>query len=45
VNVPGTVNDANWSYRMPMGMAALMDAIGTAERLRDLAVRSGRIAP
>ena len=43
VNVPGTVNDSNWAYRMPMGMAALTDATGTTERLRGLAAGSGRL--
>jgi len=41
VNVPGTVNESNWSYRMPMTVAALLEG-QVAERLRGLAVRSGR---
>jgi 4-alpha-glucanotransferase len=42
VNVPGTVNESNWSYRMPMTAAALMEGVEVAERLRGLAVQSGR---
>jgi 4-alpha-glucanotransferase len=42
VNVPGTVNESNWSYRMPMTVAALMESPEAAERLRGLAARSGR---
>ena len=43
INVPGTVNDSNWSYRMPMDVPALMADAGTTERLRGLAARSGRL--
>ena len=42
VNVPGTVNESNWSYRMPMTVAALMEHTAAADRLRGLAARSGR---
>jgi 4-alpha-glucanotransferase len=42
VNVPGTVNDSNWSYRMPMEVAHLAGDRAAAERLRGLAARSGR---
>jgi len=42
VNVPGTVSDSNWSYRMPMELSDLLADLGTAERLRGLAARSGR---
>ncbi len=45
VNVPGTVNESNWSYRMPMALADLMESAGTAELLRGLAARSGRLVP
>jgi len=42
VNVPGTVTDANWSYRMPLEVTALAADRGAADRLRDLAARSRR---
>ncbi len=42
VNVPGTVADSNWAYRMPMEISALLADLDTAERLRGLAARSGR---
>jgi len=42
VNVPGTVNDANWTYRMPMTIAALSADRPTRERLRGLASHGGR---
>jgi 4-alpha-glucanotransferase len=43
VNVPGTVTESNWSYRMPMELSALMADTATAERLRGLAARTGRL--
>ncbi|HEX7489117.1 MAG TPA: 4-alpha-glucanotransferase, partial [Anaeromyxobacteraceae bacterium] len=43
VNVPGTVNDRNWSYRMAMEVAALANDVATTQRLRGLAARSGRL--
>jgi 4-alpha-glucanotransferase len=43
VNVPGTVSDENWTYRMSMDVAALAADLRTAERLRGLAARSGRL--
>ncbi len=43
VNVPGTVNAQNWSFRTPMDMAALALDLGTSARLRSLAARSGRL--
>lgn len=43
VNVPGTVTEANWSYRMPMALPALLADLPTAERLRALAERSKRL--
>ncbi len=43
VNVPGTVTDANWSYRMPMELTALAADRAATERLRALAARSGRV--
>ncbi len=42
VNIPGTVSESNWSYRMPMTLAALAENAAVAERLRGLAARSGR---
>jgi len=39
VNVPGTVNAENWTYRMPVDVAE----VGEIERLADLAARSGRL--
>jgi 4-alpha-glucanotransferase len=42
VNIPGTVNESNWSYRMPTTMAELAGDLATTERLRGLAARSGR---
>jgi 4-alpha-glucanotransferase len=43
VNVPGTVGDTNWCYRMPMEVAALAGDLAVAERLRALAARSKRL--
>jgi 4-alpha-glucanotransferase len=43
VNTPGTVNDANWTYRTPMELARLLVDEGTAARLRGLSARSGRL--
>jgi 4-alpha-glucanotransferase len=43
VNVPGTVGDANWCYRMPMELAALAGDLALSERLRGLAARSSRL--
>ena len=44
VNVPGTVADSNWTYRMPQSVAELAaDAANTA-RLRALARQSNRLA-
>jgi 4-alpha-glucanotransferase len=42
VNVPGTVNEENWTYRMPRDLSALHADRATRERLRDLASRSRR---
>jgi 4-alpha-glucanotransferase len=42
VNVPGTVNADNWSYRMPCLVSALLADQGTAERLAALARATGR---
>jgi 4-alpha-glucanotransferase len=42
VNVPGTVSEENWTYRIPRDVAALHADAAGRERLRALAVRSGR---
>jgi 4-alpha-glucanotransferase len=42
VNLPGTVSDDNWTYRIPMDMVALAADQATRERLGVLAARSGR---
>jgi len=43
VNVPGTVHEGNWSYRMAMDVAQLANDEATTQRLRGLAARSGRL--
>jgi 4-alpha-glucanotransferase len=42
VNVPGTVTEENWTYRMPVDVARLALDRPTRERLRGLAVHSRR---
>ena len=42
VNVPGTVNDRNWTYRMPMTIQALRGDEPTMARLRQLSESSRR---
>jgi 4-alpha-glucanotransferase len=42
VNVPGTVNDVNWSYRIPVDAAALLADRESSTRLRALAARTRR---
>jgi 4-alpha-glucanotransferase len=44
VNVPGTVTDANWTYRTPADLATLSADLASRDRLRALAVASGRLA-
>jgi 4-alpha-glucanotransferase len=44
VNVPGTVNEENWTYRVPRDLAALHADRASTARLRALAARGGRIA-
>jgi 4-alpha-glucanotransferase len=44
VNVPGTVNDRNWTYRMPMSVDDLAGDRATTERLVRLATESRRHA-
>jgi 4-alpha-glucanotransferase len=43
VNVPGTVNEENWTYRMPRDLSALLADRAARDRLRDLASRHRRI--
>jgi 4-alpha-glucanotransferase len=42
VNVPGTVNDDNWTYRMPMDLVQLAADRPTRLRLWSLSARHGR---
>jgi len=42
VNVPGTVNERNWTYRMPMSVEALCADQVTSERLLSLASEARR---
>ena len=42
VNVPGTVNDENWTYRIPVELTGLAANRATRDRLHGLAARSGR---
>lgn len=43
VNVPGSVNDRNWTYRMPMTVAALANDEATTARLRRLSADGRRL--
>jgi 4-alpha-glucanotransferase len=43
VNVPGSVNDRNWTYRMPMTIETLASEQATTDRLRRLAMESRRL--
>ena len=42
INLPGTVVPTNWTYRMPMTVAALRDDRATAQRLARLSSDTGR---
>jgi 4-alpha-glucanotransferase len=44
INRPGTVNEENWSYRMPTSAQALSADPATSERLRKLAEETGRLS-
>jgi 4-alpha-glucanotransferase len=44
VNVPGTVNDQNWTYRMPTTISGLIADLDARRRLRGLAERTGRLS-
>jgi 4-alpha-glucanotransferase len=45
INVPSTIQDSNWTYRLPWSLDELAGAPGAslAARLRDLALGSGRL--
>ncbi len=43
VNVPGTVNDQNWTYRLPVTISRLSADLGSRDRLRGLAARHRRL--
>ena len=43
INLPGTVGDHNWTYRMSMDLVALAADRAARDRLRELAVRAGRV--
>jgi 4-alpha-glucanotransferase len=45
INVPGTVNEVNWTWRMPAHLAALAGDAASRDRLRALAERHQRIPP
>jgi 4-alpha-glucanotransferase len=45
VNVPGTVNEQNWTYRIPTTLSRLVADLDSRRRLRGLAERHGRAAP
>jgi len=42
INLPGTVNDLNWTWRMPTTLAALARDAAARDRLRSLAIRNLR---
>jgi 4-alpha-glucanotransferase len=43
INVPGTVDDQNWTWRMPRTLSDLGADAETIARLRGLSTRSGRV--
>jgi 4-alpha-glucanotransferase len=45
VNVPGTVTDQNWTYRLPLTVSRLAAELGSRDRLHSLATRHGRVPP
>jgi len=45
INVPGTVDPANWTYRLPVTIDQLLGDDGTIDRLRALAADAGRVEP
>ncbi|MET0593862.1 MAG: 4-alpha-glucanotransferase, partial [Polyangiaceae bacterium] len=42
VNLPGTLSDSNWSYRMEMDIETLLADEGTAHRLAEIAAATDR---
>jgi 4-alpha-glucanotransferase len=44
INVPGTVNEVNWTWRMPTRLAVLAADAGISDRLRALALAHRRVA-
>jgi 4-alpha-glucanotransferase len=43
INVPGTVNDQNWTYRLPATISQLSADLASRDRLRSLAARHERL--
>jgi len=43
VNVPGTVTDQNWTYRLPITLSQLGADLPARDRLRSLAARHQRL--
>jgi 4-alpha-glucanotransferase len=43
INVPGTVTDQNWTYRLPTTLSRLAADLDSRDRLRALAARHGRL--
>jgi len=43
INVPGTVNDTNWRYRIPRTVDDLLADEADTDRLRTLAADGGRL--
>jgi 4-alpha-glucanotransferase len=41
INVPGTVTEQNWTWRMPLSIEALAERTGLSERIRSLSARRG----
>ncbi|HVR61074.1 MAG TPA: 4-alpha-glucanotransferase, partial [Polyangia bacterium] len=45
INVPGTVDDGNWRYRMPTSIEALREDQGNLNRLARIADEAKRAPP
>jgi 4-alpha-glucanotransferase len=43
INVPGTVTDQNWTYRLPLTISRLAADLAGRDRLRSLATRHARV--
>jgi 4-alpha-glucanotransferase len=41
INVPGTVNDENWTWRMPLSVEELAARTGLSERIHGMAAARG----